>query len=183
MSTTMFGRSTVFSPWNTSTAMTLSRLNRANDCAANGLAIVASTAHAISVRTSSPADTLERLASNVGREAGKGSSQGADDFGMELRPRAAPQLAKRVAGRPGAAVGACAGHRVVGVGDVDDPGDQGNVVTAQAVRIAAAVRPLMVELDDLEVTCQEGHRAQDPGAKHRMLLDDVVLGRRQRARF
>ena len=44
-----------------------------------------------------------------------------------------------------------AGHRVVGVGDVDDARGERDVVAAQSVRVAAAVGPLVVQLDDRDV--------------------------------
>ena len=51
------------------------------------------------------------------------------------------------------------------------------------IGIPAAVRPLVVELDDRDVRREEGHRPQHARAEHRVLLDDVELGRGQRARL
>ena len=65
------------------------------------------------------------------------------------------------------AVRARAGHRVVGVGDVHDARGKRDVVAAQAVRVAAAVRPLVVELDDRQVRREKRHRPQDARAEHR----------------
>ncbi len=64
---------------------------------------------------------------------------------------------------------------------MDDPREQRDVVASQAVRVSAAVRPLVVELDDRDVRREEGNRAQHPGAYCRVLLDDVELGRGQRS--
>ena len=58
-----------------------------------------------------------------------------------------------------------------------------DVVAAQAVRVAAAVGPLVVQLDDRHVRREERHRPQDARAEHRMLLDDVVLAGGQRPRL
>ncbi len=82
---------------------------------------------------------------------GQGGRQRPDDLGVELGAGAPPQLAQRVARRTGAPVRARAGHRVVGVGDVDDPRGERDVVAAQAVRVAAAVRPLVMQLDNRQV--------------------------------
>ena len=52
-------------------------------------------------------------------------------------------------------IGARAGHRVERVGDVDDAGQQRDLVAAQPVRIALAVGPLVVQLDDRQVRREE----------------------------
>ena len=117
----------------------------------------------------------------VGGDARQRGGERADDFGVELGAGAAPELAQRVAGRPRAAVGARAGDGVVRVGDVHDARGERDVVAAQPVRIAAAVRPLVVQLDDRDVGREKRHRPQDARAGTGMLLDDVELRVGQRA--
>ena len=57
--------------------------------------------------------------------------------------------------RKRAAVGAVAGHRVVGVGDGDDARDERDVVALQAERIAAAVPALVVQVHAGDERVQE----------------------------
>jgi hypothetical protein len=55
-----------------------------------------------------------------------------------------------------------------------------DLVAAQAVWIAAAVRPLVMELDDRQVPGQERHRMENARAEHRMLPDhrELLVGQR-----
>src|SRR2546430_369691 len=58
-----------------------------------------------------------------------------------------------------------------------------SAVSAQAVRVSAAIGPLVVQLDDRDVAGEERDRSQDAGAENRVLLDDIELGTGQRARL
>ena len=94
-----------------------------------------------------------------------------------------PELLQRIAGAARGAVGARAGDGVERVGHVNDPREQRNLVPAQAVRIALAIRPLVMELDDRQMLREERHRAQDARSGHRMLFDrlELLVGQRPRA--
>ena len=63
---------------------------------------------------------------------------------------------------------------------MDDAREQRDLVAAQPVRVALAVGPLVVQLDDRQVRREETDAAQDARADARMLLDDVEFFRRQR---
>ena len=89
------------------------------------------------------------------------------DFGVELRSRAAPELAQRLGAAARRAVGARARHRVEGVGHMDDAREERDFVAAQPVRVALAVRPLVVQLDDRQVRREEVDAAQDARADAR----------------
>src|SRR5687768_10173620 len=95
----MLGRSTVFSPRKRSTATTLSRLTRESDWAEAGRAATATNTAATSALVTSATDGLERIRGRLRRHAGQRRRQRADDVGVELRARAPPQLAQRLAGR------------------------------------------------------------------------------------
>jgi hypothetical protein len=71
-----------------------------------------------------------------------------DDRGVELRAAVAPQLVLCLLGRQRASIGPIERHRDVGVGDVDDPRLQRDVVAAEAARIAGAVDVLVVLGDE-----------------------------------
>ena len=75
-----------------------------------------------------------------------------------------PELLHRLGAAARRAIGARARHRVERVGDVDDAREHGDVVAVQAVRIALAVGPLVVQLDDRQVRREERDRAQDARA-------------------
>ena len=115
-------------------------------------------------------ETQDRRRALRRRQVDRGQRAGerVHDFGVELRAGAAPQLAQRLGRGSRRAIGARAGHGVEGVGDVDDAREQGNLVAAQAVRVAAAVGPLVMQLDDRDVRREERHvrrmRAPSPGA-------------------
>ena len=84
---------------------------------------------------------------------------------------------KRVAVRP---IGR---HRVVGIGDRNDPRQQRNLVSAQSVRIAMAVDSLVVMADDVGDLLVIVDLAQDLLADLRVLLHLPPLLERQRPRL
>ena len=63
---------------------------------------------------------------------------------------------------------------------MDDAREYGDLVRVQAVRIALAVRTLVVQLDDRQVRREERHGAEDPRAGDRVLLDllELFVGQR-----
>ena len=114
-----------------------------------------------------------------GRAALRGSLDAlvelAGDVGIELRVGAALDLGDRDLVRERAAVGAVAGHRVVGVGDRDDARHERDVVALRAERIAAAVPALVVQVHARDERVQELDRVEDVAAVARVLLEDLVL--------
>src|SRR5437773_5433189 len=80
--------------------------------------------------------------------ADHGLDEGLDHHRVELGAAVGPQLAQRGLGRKGRAVGPALGHRLVGVGDGDDLGREGDLVGAQALRVAGAVEALVVAEHD-----------------------------------
>ena len=80
-------------------------------------------------------------------------------------------------------VGACARDGVERVGDVHDPGGQRNVIAAQAERVAASVRSLVVQFDDRDVRGEKGHLSQDMRANRGVTLELLVLLGGQRRGF
>src|SRR3954471_18181358 len=62
--------------------------------------------------------------------------QSGDAARAELAPSRAPQLVERLAGRAGGAVDAGGEHRVEGVGDVDDPRAERDLLALEAIRVA-----------------------------------------------
>jgi hypothetical protein len=73
------------------------------------------------------------------------------------------------------AVAAVAGHRVVGVGHGDDPGDEGNVLALEPEGVAAAVPALVVQVHARDERVKEADRLEDVAAEARVLLEDLVL--------
>jgi hypothetical protein len=72
-----------------------------------------------------------------------------DHRGVELRAAVAPQLLLRLLGRQCPAIRAIERHGDVGVGDVDDPRFEGDLVAGEAVRTAGAVDVLVMLGDEL----------------------------------
>jgi hypothetical protein len=82
------------------------------------------------------------------------------------------------------------GHGLVGLGDQDDPREQGDLVAAEALRIAASVEPLVVVTDRASDLRQRRLAAEDLGpadrmdphllhlvlGQHRGLAEDVLRG-------
>ncbi len=62
---------------------------------------------------------------------GSARGQRLHDFGVELRAGASPELGERVARAARRPVGARARHRVERVGDVDDAGEQRDLVAVR----------------------------------------------------
>src|SRR5258706_6053181 len=91
------------------------------------------------------------------------------ELGIELRPRAALDLADRhlVAERP--AIRAIRRHRVVRVGDRDDASDERDVLALEAAWIAAAVEPLVMAPAAVDEAVQAWHRLEDALALLRVL--------------
>ena len=74
-------------------------------------------------------------------------------------------------------------QRVVHVGDADDLRQQRHLVPAQALRIPAAVEPLVVAPDDRPHGAQRLERRAQRIADIGMLLHQLEFGGRERARL
>src|SRR6185369_13259441 len=99
----------------------------------------------------------------------------------EVRAAAAANLLERLLEAALLAVEALRGHRVEGVGDMDDPRDERDLVTEQAVGIAPAVHALVVVADARNDLVEVAEPLDDPRALLRMAAHDDPLGRRERA--
>ena len=94
--------------------------------------------------------------------------------GSNCSPRAAPQLLEAGVGVERLAVGPLERHRVVGVDHAHGARDQGDLLAAQAVRVAVAVPALVVMAHAQDELLLE-QRADDVGAEHRVLAHEVPL--------
>ena len=88
------------------------------------------------------------------------------DVGVELDAGEALELLDRLlVGERRLAVRARAGHRLVGIGDGEDPGAERDVEGLDAVRVAGAVEPLVVRLDERRLavaSCDAGATISAP---------------------
>jgi hypothetical protein len=71
------------------------------------------------------------------------------------------------------AVGPIGGNGIVYVGDGKDPGQHGDRFAGQAVRIAVAVKTLVVAADDVLFPVPQAQALHDIGADHRVLFDQA----------
>src|SRR3954447_8048594 len=90
--------------------------------------------------------------------------EGVDRLWHELRPLAVHKLAQRGLGSHRIAVRAARGHRVVGVGDGDDTGQQRDLLADPPVRVARSVDSLVMRADDVRHLAVVLHGEQDVGA-------------------
>ena len=72
-------------------------------------------------------------------------------------------------------------HRREGIGDREDPGDERDVLAGEPGQVALAVPALVVVADAGADVVDVGHVADDEVAERDVLLDDLVLVRRQAA--
>ena len=98
-----------------------------------------------------------------------------------MRPGAAPDLGDGLLGRLRLLVGALGGDRVVRVDHHEDAGREGDVVAADAARVAGAVVLLVVVADDLARAAQEVDLRHDLRPELGVAPHDVPLLGRQRA--
>ena len=80
-------------------------------------------------------------------------------------------------------VGTCARDGVERVSHVHDPGRQRNIIAAQAERVAASVRSLVVQFHDRDVRGEKRHLAQDMRANRGVTLELLELLGGQRRGF
>src|SRR4030042_1968635 len=81
-----------------------------------------------------------------------------DDFGIELRTRAADDLLDGISVRRGLPVRPFRGDRIIGVGDSHDPGPYGDLPAFQPVGVARPVVPLVMGPEDPgELLLAEAH--------------------------
>jgi len=83
----------------------------------------------------------------AGREDG---DEGLDQRGIELYPRAAPQLGDDVLGRQAAPIRPVERHRGDGIGDLHDSGQQRGLRAGHAVGVAAAIVALVMVRHDVQ---------------------------------
>ena len=106
-----------------------------------------------------------------------------DALGVELAPGVAAQLVDRLGRGPRAAVGAIAGHRVVGVGDEEDARGVGDRRAREAVGVAGAVEALVGMADPGRHGLQALDPSDDLGPGSRVLGHQGVLLGCQRPRL
>ena len=81
--------------------------------------------------------------------------EGVHDVRIELDAAELAQLGQRLLGRErGHAVRPGGGHRLEGVGHVQDAGQLRDLVADEAIRVARAVEPLVVVADDRQLRGQ-----------------------------
>ena len=85
---------------------------------------------------------------------------------IELRARAALDLADRHFVRERAPICAVTRHRVVRVGDRDNAADERNVLAGETARITAAIPPLVVTPAAVDETVQTRDRLEDALGAH-----------------
>ncbi len=100
---------------------------------------------------------------------------------VEVSPGGLPDALARGLHRDGLGVGTIEGHRVEGVGHREDAGREGNRLAGQPERVAGAVPPLVVVVDDRDRVAQEGNPLEELAAHLRMAPHDPPLVRRERA--
>ena len=105
------------------------------------------------------------------------ASTSARRAGCRRHPRVdgAPRERERLAIRP------CRGHGREGVADGEDPGDERDLLTHEAIEVALAVPALVVVTDPGPDDLDVGQVAHDQVAERDVLLDHVVLVRAERA--
>ena len=104
--------------------------------------------------------------------------------GIELDPGELPELGHRLLTRQRLhAVRARGRHGLEGVGHVEDPGQDRDLVAHQAVGVAGAVVPLVVVPNDRELGGQLRHWGDDVRADHRVGVHDRALFPRQAVRL
>src|SRR4051794_23728973 len=87
-----------------------------------------------------------------------------DGNGVELLPRAVPQLVQRVPPWKGTAIRPVRDHCAVGVADCDDSAGERDLVALQPIGVAAAVEALVVVADDVRDRLALGQVPQQLGA-------------------
>ena len=75
---------------------------------------------------------------------GKGVDEGLNKFRLEMLPRFGTQDIQRSRRGHRFAIGPRARQRVVAISDGDDAGQERNLGSAQAVRVALAIEPLVM---------------------------------------
>ena len=73
------------------------------------------------------------------------------------------------------AIEAVGGHGVVSVGDMDDAGVEGDVVSGEAVGVAGAVVIFVMETDDGEIVDEDAGAFEDANADGGVGFDDGAL--------
>src|SRR6266540_4273266 len=135
--------------------------------------------HAQVLRVVGEPETLRR---DAGGDRRQFLEQSCDCGGIELRPRTVPQLRERRLERELLAVDAIVRHRVVRVGDEDDPRTERNVIAVQAIGVAAPVPPLVMVKHPLRDGI-DSEALEHAVTDLRMTLEDESLAVRERTRL
>jgi hypothetical protein len=114
-------------------------------------------------------------------EDGIAASSASTHAGSNCVPGEPFELRERLGRRQRSAVRPSAGHRVERIRHVDDARRKRDGFRPQAEWIPAAVRTLVVQLDDRQVRRQKRHLPQDSRAESGMPFDLLELLRRQRS--
>src|SRR5436190_21249565 len=105
-----------------------------------------------------------------------------NDLGVELRTALTQDLVDRALPAQLPVIRPLARHRIEGVGEGEDARAKGDLVSLEAVRIAAPVPALVVRADHLQAfAVQQRDVAEQLGADHRMLLHEKQLRGAQRS--
>ena len=92
------------------------------------------------------------------------------------------QLLHRRVGRDRRAIGSVGRHRLEGVGDEDDPRLERDLGAGEPAGVTAAV-PVLVVMEDPGVDWGHVVRVEQVEADLRVLVDELLLGRVERARL
>ena len=107
----------------------------------------------------------------------------ADQLRIELGPRGRTELVERLLDRQRLAVRARRRHRRERVADGEDPGDERDVLPGELVEVARPVPSLVVVAHAGPHELDLGQVADDQVAQRDVLLDDLVLVRRESPRL
>ena len=102
--------------------------------------------------------------------------EGLDEVRIELQPAVPAELLDRGFVGDRVAVWAPGHHRLVGIGDRDDPGTDGDLLPGEAVWIPATVEPFVMVEHDRGRVAQRAGLLEDDLADLGMLRDDPPLG-------
>src|SRR4029453_3101986 len=173
MSTTMSGWLAGCCPTKRLMLTALSMLTGATCCASAGAAPQSPNATLATRCRLGNAGLGRGLFGNDSRDHWKRAGERADHLGVKLGARGVPQLAQRFVRGTSWTIRARIRHRIVRVGDMDDARGQRDVVANQPMPIRVAIRTLVVQLHDRNMSRQDRHRAQNPRAEHRVLFSGV----------
>ena len=115
--------------------------------------------------------------------SGENRLEGSDDRRIELRLNRLRETQSGDPTRHGVTIGPGGRHRVIRVGNGDDPSEERNFIALELIWIAKSVDSLVMMPDDRRDLGVIVDVRQDPFANHRVLLHLPPLLQRQRARL